>query len=97
MRVLVTLNKTNTGRIQLSCTRSTNERGGIGTAYVLPAFNPNALAEVEEIIRCLGVNEDAIARSIVALGSLTPGGQVKVDDLEVPDDVLRDSGFQGVA
>src|ERR1700742_4040269 len=97
MKVLVTLNKTNTGKIQLSCMRSTNERGGIGTTYLLPPFNPNALAEVEEIIRCLGVDEDAIASSMSALRLLTPGGQVKVDDLEVPDDVLKENGFQGVA
>jgi hypothetical protein len=97
MKVLISLNKTNTGRIQLTCTRSTNERGGIGTGSALPPFNPNAIAEVEEIIRCLGVDEDAIGRSVSALSTAKPGDVVRVADLEVPDEVLRENGFQGVA
>ena len=97
MKVLISLNKTNTGRIQLTCTRSSNERGGIGTSAALPPFNPNAIAEVEDVIRCLGVDEDEIARSVASLRELPPGGQVRVADIEVPDDVLRENGFEGVA
>jgi hypothetical protein len=97
MKVLITLNKTNTGRIQLSCTRSTNERGGIGTGFALAPFNPNALAEVEEIIRCLGVDEESISKGVAQLSAVKPGELVKVADLDVPDEVLRENGFQGVA
>lgn len=61
MRVQITLNKTSTGGIQLACVRSTNERGGIGTGFALPPFNPNALREVEDILRSLGVREDLIS------------------------------------
>lgn len=97
MKVLITLHKTNTGRIQLAYVRSSNERGGIGTGAALPPFNPNAIAEIEEIIRCLGVEEDSIGRAIVLLSQARPGEQVKVADLDVPDDILRDNGFEGVA
>jgi hypothetical protein len=97
MKVLITLNKTNTGRIQLSYMRSTNERGGIGTGAALPPFNPNALAEIEEVMRCLGVDEDSIARGIALLSQSKPGEQVRVADLDVPDDILREYGFEGVA
>ena len=97
MRVLITLNKTNTGRIQLSYVRSTNERGGIGTGAALPPFNPNALAEVEEIIRCLGVDDESIGRAVSLLSTAKPGEQIRVADLDVPDDILRENGFEGAA
>jgi hypothetical protein len=93
MRVQITLNKTNTGRIQLACVRSTNERGGIGTGYALPAFNPNALREIEDILRNLGVNDDLIAQKTPLLRQVGPNDLIKIDDLDVPDDVLRDNGF----
>ena len=93
MRVLVTLNKTNTGKIQLGYVRSTNERGGIGTGSALPPFNPNAVAEVEEILRNLGVEEGTIQRNITLLREVGPNELMKVADIEVPDDVLIENGF----
>ena len=93
MRVQITLTKTSTGRIQLACVRSTNERGGIGTGHVLPPFNPNALREIEDILRTLGVNEDLITQKIALLRQAGSHDLVKVDDLEIPDDVLRENGF----
>jgi hypothetical protein len=93
MRVQITLNKTNTGRIQLACVRSTNERGGIGTGFALPPFNPNALREVEDLLRSLGVHEDLIRQKTALLRQVGPTDLVKVDDLDVPDEVLRENGF----
>jgi len=93
MRVQITLNKTNTGRIQLACVRSTNERGGIGTSFALPPFNPNALREIEDILRGLGVDEDLIAQKTAQLRQVGPNDLVKVEELDVPDDVLREKGF----
>jgi hypothetical protein len=93
MRVQITLNKTNTGRIQLACVRSTNERGGIGTGFALPPFNPNALREIEDILRSLGVNENLISEKLGLLRQVWPNELVKVEDLDVPDDVLRENGF----
>jgi hypothetical protein len=93
MRVQITLNKTITGRIQLACVRSTNERGGIGTGFALPPFNPNALREIEDILRSLGVNEEDITEKIRLLRQAGPNDLVKVDDLDVPDDALRANGF----
>ena len=57
MRVSVTLNKTNLGKIQLACTRSTNKFGGIGMGYALPPYNPNAIAEVKGALQNLGIDE----------------------------------------
>jgi hypothetical protein len=93
MKVLITISKTNTGKIQVACVRSTNERGGIGTGSTLPPFNPNAVAEVEEILRNLGVEEDSIQRNIALLRQVGPSELLKVADLEVPDDVLVENGF----
>jgi hypothetical protein len=93
MKVLITLNKTNTGRIQLACVRSTNERGGIGTGSALPPFNPNAGADVEAILGNLGVDEDSIKRNMLLLSEVGAGELVKVADLDVTDEVLRENGF----
>jgi hypothetical protein len=93
MRVQITLNKTNTGRIQLACVRSTNEHGGIGTGFALPPFNPNALREIEDILRNLGVREDLISQKTALLRQAGSTDLVKVDDFDVPDDVLRENGF----
>jgi hypothetical protein len=93
MRVQITLHKTNSGRIQLACVRSTNERGGIGTGFVLPPFNPNALREIEDILRNLGVNEDLITQKAALLRQVGPNDLVKVEDLDIPDEVLRENGF----
>lgn len=93
MKVQVTLNKNYTGRIQLACVRSTNERGGIGTGFALPPFNPNAIREIEDILRNLGVSEDLIVEKTVLLRQVGPNELVKVQDLDVPDDLLRENGF----
>jgi hypothetical protein len=93
MKVLITLNKSNTGKIQLACVRSTNERGGIGTGSTLPPFNPNATAEVVEILRNLGVDEDVIQRNMALLLTVGLSELVKVADIEVPDEVLLENGF----
>lgn len=93
MKVLITLSKTNTGRIQLGYVRSTNERGGIGTGSSLPPFNPNAGSEVEEILRNLGIQEDVIQENMTRLRQVGPSELVNVADIEVPDDVLIQNGF----
>jgi len=93
MRVQIRLNKTNTGRIQLACVRSTNERGPIGTGFALPPFNPNALLEIEDILRSLGVNDELITQKTALLRQVGPNDLITVEDLDVPDDVLRENGF----
>lgn len=93
MRVQITLNKNNTGRVQLACVRSSNERGGIGTGYALPAFNPNAIREIEDVLRNLGVHEDLIVAKTALLRQIGPNELVKVEDLDVSDDLLRANGF----
>jgi len=93
MKILITLTRTNTGRIQLSYVRSTNERGGIGTGASLPPFNPNAMAEIEAILSNLGVDDNAIRDSVSRVRQSGPGELVKVADLDVAENVLTENGF----
>jgi hypothetical protein len=62
----------------------------------LSPFNPNAVAEVEELIRCLGVDEDSIRRGMTQLSQARQGELVRVADLEVPNEILSENGFVGV-
>ena len=59
----------------------------------MPPFNPNALREIEEILRSLGINEDLITEKTALLRRVGANDPVKVEDLDVPDDVLRENGF----
>jgi len=96
MRVWITLSVMNNGRLQLSCIRSTNERGGIGTGSALPPFNPNGAAEIEDILRNLGVGDELISEKMGLLRQSRPGELNRVEDRDVPDDALRDNGFVGL-
>jgi hypothetical protein len=93
MKVWITLQRTNTGRIVVSCLRSTSEHGPVGTGWALPAFNPNARAEIEEVLRNLGVAEEVIEEKVTAA---TRGGQefVRVAEAEIEEPALRDLGFE---
>lgn len=93
VKVLITLSKTAVGRIELSYVRSTNEHGGIGTGSALPPSNPNALAEVEDILRNLGVSDEVASEKILQLRKAGPKELVKVADLDVSLDLLRENGF----
>jgi hypothetical protein len=95
MKVLITLNKIGTGRVQLECLRSTNEGGRIGRGSSLPPFNPNALSELSAILQNLGVADEVAAEKIALIRDASPGGVVRVEDRDVPDEVLRDNGFVG--
>ena len=55
MKVDVTLNTMNSGRIQVACIRSTNEHGAMGTGHVLAPFPANATEEVEAVLLNLGI------------------------------------------
>jgi hypothetical protein len=94
MTVQITLSKNNTGRIQLAFVRTTNERGGIGTGVALPPFNPNALREIEDILRNLGVNEDLIAEKTALLRQVGSNDLIRVEALDVSENVLRENGFE---
>ena len=95
MKVWIKLNKMGTGRVQLECLRSTNESGRIGRGCALPPFNPNAMAEIFAILKNLGVDEELAAEKIAIIRDAAPGDVVKVEDREVPDDVLSENGFEG--
>jgi hypothetical protein len=77
MTVQITLNKTNSSRIQLARVRSTKERGGIGPGFALPPFNPNALREIEDVLRGLGVNEGLTTEKTALLRQVGPNDLVK--------------------
>ncbi|MBA3913289.1 MAG: hypothetical protein H0X25_05420 [Acidobacteriales bacterium] len=91
MKLWVTLQKTNTGRVVVSALRSTSEHGPVGTGWRLPPFNPNARAEIEDVLRGLGVEEVAIAEKMAAL----QGGAefVRVAEVDAGEEGLREMGF----
>lgn len=62
----------------------------------LPPFNPNAMAEVEAILRNLGVDDGVTADRIARLRQAGANELVKVEDRDVPEDVLRENGFEGI-
>jgi DNA mismatch repair protein MutH len=53
--------------------------------------------DIEETLRCLGIDEDSIIKSLSQLSELRPGELARVADLEVADEILRETGFLGVA
>ena len=52
-----------------------------------------AAAEIEEILGNLGVSEESIKAKMSLLLEVGSGELIKVADLDVTDDVLRENGF----
>jgi hypothetical protein len=96
MKVTVTLNRMNSGRMQLACVRCTNESGGIGTGYALKPYAPDAGEELKGVLGALGVGGEIIASKMELLSAVSPGELVKVAELDVSGDVLRANGFLAV-
>lgn len=96
MKVWITLSKMGTGRVQLSCIRSTNEKGRIGTGHALPPFNPNAVPEIYAILQNLGVDGELAAEKIAMIRDAAPGEEIQVENLDVPEEVLRENGLVGL-
>jgi len=62
----------------------------------LAPFNPNAVAEIEAILRNMGVDDGVVADRIARLRQAGPNELIKVEDRDVPDDVLQENGFEGM-
>ena len=88
MRVRVTLNKLNSGRMQLACVRATNENGGIGVGFALAPFAANADLEVRKVLTRLGVSNSAIADKMSLPSVVGSEELVTVAAMDIPGDVL---------
>ena len=62
----------------------------------LPPFNPNAIAEIEAILRNLGVDDQVVAEKVARLRQAGANELINVQDLDVPEDVLQENGFEGI-
>jgi len=54
------------------------------------------MAEIEAILRNLGVDDSVATDRIARLRQAGPNELVKVEDRNVPEDVLQENGFEGI-
>jgi len=90
MLVRVSINKMNSGRMQVCCARPN------GNGYVLTYPAATARADVTNTLRALGISEDAISKSYEMLADFGPDEMLLVEQLEISEDVLQRNGFIAV-
>ena len=95
MKVRVTLNKMNSGRMQVACTRSSNEVGGSGTGAVR-TFAADAKEELTKFLHGLGIPDAVGAEKVASLSKIGPYEVVTVAELDITKEVLQANGFFGV-
>jgi hypothetical protein len=90
MVVRVSVNKLNSGRMQICCARP----GSSG--YVMTYSSAGARVEVTNALLALGISAETIDRSLDMLGDFGPDEMLLVEEREISDDVLHTNGFVAV-
>jgi hypothetical protein len=90
MIVRVSINRMNSGRMQICCARP----GGNGHVLTYPAAS--AKADVASTLRALGVSEGAVTKGLDAIADFGPDEMLLVEQLEIPEGVLQSNGFSAV-
>ena len=90
MIVRVSINKMNSGRMQICCARP----GSNG--YVITYSSGGARVEVTNALVALGISAETIDRSLDMLGDFGPDEVLLVEEREIADDVLHANGFIAV-
>jgi hypothetical protein len=90
MIVRVSINKMNSGRMQICCARP----GSNGCALTYPAAS--AKGEVTNALLALGISKATIDSSLTMLADFGPDEMLLVEEIEISDDVLRAKGFIAV-
>jgi hypothetical protein len=90
MVVRVSINKLNSGRMQICCARP----GSSG--YVMTYLSANAKVEVTNALLALGISAETIDKSLDMLGEFGPDEMLLVEEREIGDDVLHAKGFIAV-
>jgi len=92
VKVRITLNKMNSGRMQVACVGSTDEVGGSGTGSVR-TFGANATAELRKFLGALGIPDNVITEKVNSLSNIGAYEVVTVAELEIAKEVLQANGF----
>jgi hypothetical protein len=87
MIVRVSINKMNSGRMQICCARP----GSSG--YVITYSSARARVEVTNVLLALGISAETIDSSLDMLGDFGPDEMLLVEELDISDDVLHAGGF----
>ncbi|MGB6477331.1 MAG: hypothetical protein WBF04_25030 [Candidatus Sulfotelmatobacter sp.] len=90
MTVRVSINKMNSGRMQICCARP----GSSG--YVMTYAAASAKAEVTKTLLALGFSAETINGSLDMLSDFGPDEMLQVEELDISDDVLHANGFIAV-
>ena len=90
MLVRVSINNMNSGRMQVCCARPS------ANGYVLTYPAATAKADVTNVLRALGCDESAIAKSMVTIAEFGPNEMLLVQQVDISEDVLRSNGFVAV-
>jgi len=95
MKVRITLNKMNSGRMQVACVRSSGQLGGSGTGAVR-TFAADANEKLRKFLGALGIGDDVIAEAMSSVSKICPYEVLTVAELDVSKEVLQANGFFGV-
>jgi hypothetical protein len=90
MVVRVSINNMNSGRMQICCAQPSHN------GYVLTYSSANAKAEVTKTLRALGISDGKIDKSLATIADFGPKEMLLVEQLEIPEEVLRRNGFVAV-
>jgi hypothetical protein len=90
MVVRVSINKMNSGRMQICCARP----GSNG--YVITYSSARARIEVTNALLALGISAETIDRGLDMLGDFGPDEMLLVEERDISDDVLHANGFIAV-
>lgn len=90
MIVRVSINKMNSGRMQICCARPSSN------GYVLTYPTPSAATEVTKALQALGIGEEAVGRSLATLVDFGPNEMLLVEERDISEEVLKRNGFVAV-
>ena len=90
MIVRISVNKMNSGRMQICCARPSSN----GYALTYPAAT--AKAEVTKALGSLGINEETIDKGLATLADFGPNEMLLVEERDVSEEVLQKNGFTAV-
>lgn len=90
MVIRVSINKMNSGRMQVCCARPSSN------GYVLTYPAASAKEDVTKVLLALGISEGTIEDRLATLADFGPNEMLLVEEREIMDEVLRRNGFLGV-
>jgi hypothetical protein len=90
MVVRVSINKMNSGRMQICCARPGDN------GFVITYSSASARVEVTNALLALGISTETVDSSLDMLGDFGPDEMLLVEERDISDDVLHTNGFVAV-